>query len=48
MQRERITNDIYVFASEDYAHVNASAIVTSQGTVLIYHHALALFHRWRL
>ena len=35
MQRERITEDIYVFTSDRYAQVTASAIVTRQGTVLI-------------
>ncbi|MBC7811568.1 MAG: MBL fold metallo-hydrolase [Burkholderiales bacterium] len=34
MQRERITDDIYVFTSELYAQVTASAILTSKGAVL--------------
>ena len=34
MQRERITDDIYVFTSDLYAQVTASAILTSRGAVL--------------
>jgi glyoxylase-like metal-dependent hydrolase (beta-lactamase superfamily II) len=35
MQRERVTDDIYVFTSDLYAQVTAGVIVTSQGAVLI-------------
>ncbi len=35
MQRERIADDIYVFTSERYAQVTASALLTSEGAVLI-------------
>ncbi len=35
MQRERITNDIFVFTSELYAQVTASLLVTGAGAVLI-------------
>lgn len=35
MQRERIADDIYVFTSERYAQVTASAVITSEGAVLI-------------
>lgn len=35
MQRERVTDDIYVFTSDLYAQVTASVVVTSQGAVLI-------------
>ncbi len=35
MQRERVADDIYVFTSDLYAQVTASAIVTSAGVVLV-------------
>lgn len=35
MQRERLTDDIYVFTSELYAQVTAGVVVTSEGAVLI-------------
>jgi cyclase len=35
MQRERVTEDIYVFTSDLYAQVTAGVIVTNQGAVLI-------------
>jgi glyoxylase-like metal-dependent hydrolase (beta-lactamase superfamily II) len=35
MQRERVADDIYVFTSDLYAQVTASAIVTHMGVVLI-------------
>lgn len=35
MRKERVTEDIYVFQSELYAQVNAGAIVTDEGTVVI-------------
>lgn len=35
MQHERVTNDIYVFTSDLYAQVTATAIVTSEGAVLV-------------
>lgn len=35
MQRERITNEIYVFTSERYAQVNAGIILTKLGAVAI-------------
>ena len=34
MQRERVAEDIYVFASELYAQVTATAVTTSEGVVL--------------
>ena len=35
MQRERVADDIYVFTSDLYAQVTASAIITSAGIVLV-------------
>jgi glyoxylase-like metal-dependent hydrolase (beta-lactamase superfamily II) len=35
MLRERIAEDIYCFSSDVYAQVNAGAVVTSEGTLLI-------------
>jgi glyoxylase-like metal-dependent hydrolase (beta-lactamase superfamily II) len=35
MRKERVTENVYVFTSEAYAQVNAGAIVTSEGTVVI-------------
>jgi cyclase len=35
MQRERITNEIYVFTSDRYAQVNAGVILTPLGAVVI-------------
>lgn len=35
MQRERVADDIYVFSSDLYAQVTASAVITSQGAVLV-------------
>lgn len=35
MRKERVTENVYVFTSEEYAQVTASAIVTSEGTVVI-------------
>lgn len=35
MQRERVTDSIYVFTSDLYAQVTASVILTTQGAVLI-------------
>lgn len=35
MRRERVSDDIYVFTSELYAQVTASAVVTRQGIVVI-------------
>ncbi|MBL8057033.1 MAG: MBL fold metallo-hydrolase [Anaerolineales bacterium] len=35
MLRERVSDDIYVFASDLYAHVTAGAVVYSDGAVLI-------------
>ncbi|GAB4509336.1 MAG: hypothetical protein OHK0046_04130 [Anaerolineae bacterium] len=35
MQRERVTEDIYVFTSDLYAQVTASLILTKEGAVLI-------------
>ena len=35
MQRERVTNDIYMFTSKLYAQVTASVIITSVGAVLV-------------
>ena len=35
MMRERIAEDIYCFSSDVYAQVNAGAVVTPEGTVLI-------------
>lgn len=35
MQRERVTDDIYVFTSDLYVQVTAGVIVTEQGAVLI-------------
>ncbi len=35
MRKERVTDNVYIFTSEAYAQVTASAIVTSEGTVVI-------------
>ncbi|MHB8625202.1 MAG: MBL fold metallo-hydrolase [Aggregatilineales bacterium] len=35
MQRERVSDDIYIFTSERYAQVTASVILTNRGGVLI-------------
>jgi cyclase len=35
MRKERVTENVYVFTSEAYAQVNAGAIVTSEGTIVI-------------
>ena len=35
MRKERVTENVYLFTSEMYAQVTASAIVTSEGTVVI-------------
>lgn len=35
MQRERITQDIYVFTSDQYAHVTAGVVLTSAGAVVV-------------
>ncbi len=35
MRKERVTDNIYVFQSEIYAQVNAGAILTDEGTVVI-------------
>lgn len=35
MRKERVTENVYVFTSEEYAQVTASAIVTNEGTVVI-------------
>ncbi len=35
MRKERVTENVYLFTSEQYAQVTASAIVTSDGTVVI-------------
>lgn len=35
MQRERVTEDIYIFTSDLYVHVTAGVIVTTQGLILI-------------
>lgn len=35
MQRERVTDDIYVFTSDLYAQVTAGVVLTTQGAVLI-------------
>lgn len=35
MQRERVTDDIYVFTSDLYAQVTAGVVVTSEGVVVI-------------
>jgi glyoxylase-like metal-dependent hydrolase (beta-lactamase superfamily II) len=35
MQRERVSEDVYVFTSELYAQVTAGAVVASHGAVLI-------------
>ena len=35
MQRERITDDIFVFRSDQYAQVTAGIVITSEGAVLI-------------
>ena len=35
MQRERVADDIYVFTSDLYAQVTASAVVTTEGVVLM-------------
>ncbi len=35
MRKERVTENVYIFTSEAYAQVNAGAIITSEGTVVI-------------
>ena len=35
MQRERVTDDIYVFTSDRYAQVTAGAVITDEGAILI-------------
>jgi cyclase len=35
MQRERVSDDIYVFTSDLYAQVTAGAVITSEGAILI-------------
>lgn len=35
MRKERVTENVYVFQSEAYAQVNAGAIITDEGTVVI-------------
>jgi glyoxylase-like metal-dependent hydrolase (beta-lactamase superfamily II) len=35
MHRERVSDDIYIFASDLYAHVTAGAVIYSEGAVLI-------------
>ncbi len=35
MQRERVSDDVYVFTSELYAQVTAGAVITADGAVLI-------------
>lgn len=35
MQRERVTDDVYVFTSDLYAQVTAGVVITSEGIVLI-------------
>src|SRR5262245_3391876 len=35
MQRERVTEDIYIFTSDLYVHVTAGIIVTTDGLILI-------------
>jgi cyclase len=35
MQRERVTEDIFVFTSELYVQVTAGLVVTSEGVVVI-------------
>lgn len=35
MQRERVSEDIYIFSSDLYAQVNAGAVVSSEGAVII-------------
>jgi cyclase len=35
LRKERVTDNVYVFTSEAYAQVTASAIVTGEGTVVI-------------
>jgi len=35
MQRERISDDIFVFTSGMYAQVTAGAVLTSEGAVII-------------
>lgn len=35
MQRERITDDVYVFTSDDYAQVTAGLVITADGAILI-------------
>jgi hypothetical protein len=34
MQRERVAEDIYVFASDLYAQVTATVVTTSEGAVI--------------
>ena len=35
MRRERVSDDIYVFTSDLYAQVTASAVVTDEGVIVI-------------
>lgn len=35
MRKERVTENVYLFTSEQYAQVTASAIVTNEGTIVI-------------
>ena len=35
MQRERVTEDIFVFTSDLYVQVTASVVVTTEGIVVI-------------
>ncbi len=35
MRKERVTENVYIFTSEAYAQVNAGAVITSEGTVVI-------------
>jgi glyoxylase-like metal-dependent hydrolase (beta-lactamase superfamily II) len=35
MQRERVTEDIYIFTSDLYVHVTAGIIVTTEGLILV-------------
>ncbi len=35
MRKERVTENVYIFTSEAYAQVNAGAVITAEGTVVI-------------
>ena len=35
MRKERVTDNVYVFTSEQYAQVTAGAIITNEGTIVI-------------